>query len=191
MVGHSFGGMIPLLSPDLEQDLAGLVLLNTAPSLWLEEAANVAKTLNLPDLSHDMGKFSLHPSQETFDQAISACAPYYFTPSSFEKGREWLSSIPFRWQPAVWWQQKALEINYSAIWIPVNVHTLIIGAEFDAMTPLSLFEKDKRFDRHNISIIKINQAGHMPWFEKMDEVVQSIQQFEKQLFALSLPDGGK
>lgn len=181
LVGHSFGGMLPLLHPKLEEQLKGLILLNTSPSLWLEEAANVAKALELPDLSEDMGRFTNSPNQETFNLALSACAPYYFTPSSFEKGREWLSTIPFRWQPAVWWQQKAIQTEYTARWIPSRLKTLIIGAEFDAMTPLSLFEKDQQFNRSNISIIKVANAGHMPWFEKTDEVVKLIQDFQSQL----------
>jgi pimeloyl-ACP methyl ester carboxylesterase len=71
-----------------------------------------------------------------------------------------------------------MQINFCANWVPQNLKTLIIGAEFDAMTPVSLFENDSRFSRSNISIIKIHGAGHMPWFEKMEDVVRAIKQFE-------------
>ena len=50
LVGHSFGGMFPLLFPELEHSLKGFVILNSAPSLWLEEAVAYSKQFALPDL---------------------------------------------------------------------------------------------------------------------------------------------
>ena len=35
LVGHSFGGMIALMFPELEQILDGIILLNTSPKLWM------------------------------------------------------------------------------------------------------------------------------------------------------------
>lgn len=177
VVGHSFGGMLPLLFPELETLLLGLVIMNSSPSVWMQEAANVAKAYNLPDLTEDMQAFTNDPSQATFDKAIQACAPYYFTTSSYESGRKWLSEIPFSWGPAVWWQRKVIEIEYAAKWAPQLLKTFIIGGEFDAMTPMSLFETDERFKRDNIHMVTIKAAGHMPWFEQLDKVVTEFSNF--------------
>lgn len=165
LVGHSFGGMFPLLFPELESYLKGFIILNSAPSLWLEEAVAYSKQFDLPDLSREMQEFTLNPNQETFKTALDACIPYYFPKHTLKRGRELLSQVAFQYQPAVWWQRKAIESNFSAKWIPENVPTLIIGSKYDCICPFSLFEKDKRFHRSNIELLFVKDAGHMIWVE--------------------------
>lgn len=172
IVGHSFGGMLPLLYPELEKIISGLVVLNSSPRLWLEEAVKKAKDLNLPDLSLEMQIFTENPTQETFNQALAACIPYYFPKESLAIGREKLLALPFNFVPAVWWQRKAIEINFESKWIPQQVPTLIISSEFDAICPSILFMEDERFQRPNIYKQYIENAGHMPWVEKSNEIKQ-------------------
>ena len=177
IVGHSFGGMLPLLYPELEGLLSGLVILNSTPCLWLEEAVLKAKELDLPDLSLEMQTFTENPTQETFNQALAACLPYYFPKESLAIGREKLSILAFNFWPAVWWQRKVIETNFQAKWIPKRVPTLIVNAEFDAICPSSLFRKDSRFERSNISKHYIEKAGHMPWVEKPAEIKKLFEDF--------------
>lgn len=87
IVGHSFGGMFPLMFPQLENLLKGFVILNSAPSLWMEEAAKQAKEYNIPLLAEPMAEFEHNPNQETFKKALMACAPYYFTKEKLEVGK--------------------------------------------------------------------------------------------------------
>lgn len=65
--------------------------------------------------------------------------------------------------------------------MPQNVQTLIIGGEFDAVTPLSLFRKDARFKRSNIEIVLIKNAGHVPWIEELEEAKKLLYKFEKSI----------
>ena len=177
VVGHSFGGMLPLLYPELEHILSGLVILNSSPSLWLEEAVKKAAELNLPDLSLEMQLFTENPNQTTFKQALEACIPYYFTQESLALGREKLLDLAFNYAPAVWWQRKVIEMNYKAQWVPERVPTLIVSAEFDAICPSTLFLEDKRFERSNIVFHYIKNAGHMPWLEKPDAIKNAFESF--------------
>ncbi|WP_010303137.1 alpha/beta fold hydrolase [Candidatus Odyssella thessalonicensis] len=181
VVGHSFGAMLPLLFKECESLLKGMVILNSAPCLWLEEAARFAQEHKLPDLTAEMKEFINHPCQETFNKALAACMPYYFCPHHLEAGTQWLKSIPFPYKPAVWWLRKAHEISYTAQWIPKKVKTLIVGAELDAITPFSLYEKDARFMRSNIEKAFIQGAGHYPWLEKPQEVREAFKKFEQSL----------
>lgn len=181
LIGHSFGGMLPLLYPECETILKGLVLLSTTPTMWQEEAARRAQELELPDLSKEMGAFIADPTQATFDNAINACMPYYFTKDSFTEGAKLLKQVKMAYKPAVWWQHKVTEISYEAKWIPQNVPTLIVNAEYDAMTPPTLFKKDKRFDRPNISRHIIPNAGHLPYFEQPEEVKTLFEEFMKKI----------
>ncbi len=177
LVGHSFGGMYPLLFPELEEVLRGFISLNSAPCQWLEEAVSYAKGFDVPDLSVEMQALIDHPSQETFDQALEACIPYYFPPSSLEKGKEMFQGLVFRYEPAAWWQEKVLEINFSATWIPEKIPMLTVGATYDCICPYTLFAKDARFKRDNIQQVVIQDAGHIPWIEKPEEVASAVETF--------------
>ncbi len=181
LVGQSFGGMFPLLFPDLEFYLKGFVILNSAPTLWLQEAVQYSKQFNLPDLSREMHEFTIHPNSTTFQTALMACLPYYFPAKTLEIGKKMLKNLPFQYQPAVWWQRKAIEINLNAKWIPQNVPTLIINSTHDCICPYTLFAKDRRFDRPNIEKKIIQEAGHMPWVEKPEEVKSAFHNFVERL----------
>lgn len=173
-VGHSFGGMLPLLYPQLENLLKGFVILNAAPSLWLEEAALLAVQKGLPILLEPVNEFARNPSPETFEQALIACMPYYFPKQTLEIGKALLKDLPLNYRAAVWWLNKVMTINYSAQWVPEQVPTLIIGGTEDCICPSSLFEKDTRFNRKNIMWKNIVDAGHMPWVEKPLEVKKAF-----------------
>lgn len=176
-VGQSFGGMFPLLFPQLESLLQGLVILNSSPVLWHEEAARVAKEKNKPSYMEDLQEFVKNPNPETFKLALMACAPYYFPEESLEKGKVMLQQLPFNYHAAGWWQLKSAELNFSATWIPEKVPTLIIGGTEDCMAPPTLFLNDTRFHRDNISMVTIQDAGHMPWIENMDAVKDAFDVF--------------
>jgi len=183
-VGHSFGGMFPLLFPELEQLLTGFIILNSAPSLWLEEAEKCAKENNLPSLEKPMSEFDKNPSPATSKAALLACAPYYFPKDILEIGKKLLEELPFNYFAAIWWLRKASETNFKATWVPQNVPTLILGGSHDFITPYSLFEKDTRFLRKNITMKKIQNAGHLPWLNQMAEVKTAFKKFAENYYRL-------
>lgn len=170
LVGHSFGGMLPLLHIECESILKGFVILNAAPCLWREAAVAYAQQFDVPDLSEPMARFTGNPNQETFDAALLACMPYYFHRDNLEEGTALLTSIPFAYQAAAWGVKKMTEMQYTAQWIPEKLPTLIVNAEYDCIVPYTLFANDHRFDRPNIQRAFIQGAGHVPWVEKPDEV---------------------
>lgn len=177
IVGHSFGGMLPLLHPEFEDSIRGCVILNSTPVLWAEEALAYSKQFDLPDFSHEMQAFVQNPNQETFDAALNACMPYYFSSESLEKGRALLAPVPFQFRPAVWGQIKAIEGKLLAKWIPQKVPTLIIGGKYDCMCPFTLFKNDQRFHRDNIELLFIEDAGHCPWVENPTAVKEAFERF--------------
>lgn len=190
LVGHSFGGMFPLLFPDLENQLKGLVILNSSPKLWLEEVVAYSKQFDLPDLTPAMQEFTLNPSPETFKIALDACMPYYFPTESLEKGIKILSQVPFQYLAAVWWQRKVVELNFSAKWIPAKVPTLIVGGKYDCVCPFVLFEKDQRFQRANVELLFIDNAGHLPWVENPAALREAFQKMSSRLVKSLTEDAG-
>lgn len=181
LVGHSFGGSFPLLFPELEEVLKGLVLLNAAPSLWLEEAVRYSKQFDLPDLTREMQEFTLNPNATTFKCALGVCMPYYFPKHTLEKGRDLLLSIPFEFLPAVWWQRKAIELSFTAQWIPQTVPTLIVGGTYDCICPFKLFQEDRRFHRPNIQQTLLKEGGHCGWIECPQEMKSIFDQYSIRL----------
>lgn len=181
IVGHSFGGMLPLLFPELENLLKGLVILNSAPSLWLEEAVKYAKQFKLPDLSNEAQAFIKTPNQETFEAYLNVCIPYYFPLNSLENDKQLLAGLPFNYHAALWWQRKAIEMNFSAKWIPQKTPTIIINAEYDCIVPYTLYQNDTRFNRSNIEKIVLKGAGHFPWIENPSEIKAIFNQFEQSI----------
>lgn len=180
-VGHSFGGMFPLLFPQLEDLLKGFIILNATPARWLDEAAKLAHENNIPILTEPMQAFENNPNQDTFKEALLACLPYYFPSSTLELGTSLLKDLPCNYHAAVWWLKKVNEINFNAKWIPQNIPTLIIGASHDFVTPFSLFKKDQRFKKDNIQFEYIQDAGHFPWIEKIKLVTNAFSTFVDQI----------
>lgn len=176
-VGQSFGGMFPLLFPQMEELLKGFVILNSSPTLWHEAASKTAQEKRKPSFAKPLQEFVENPNTDTFKRALIACAPYYFPEQSLEQGKVMLEKLHFNYHAAGWWQQKAAELNFNAVWIPQQLPTLIVGSTEDCMTPASLFQNDKRFHRKNISMIIIENAGHMPWIEDMESVKIAFNQF--------------
>lgn len=181
VVGHSFGGMLSLLYPKLENYLKGCIILNSSPALWLEEAVTYSKQFDLPDLTNDMQTFIQNPNQETFNAALDACTPYYFPKKTLEKGKKLLSQIPFQYRAAVWGQIKAVEGKLLAKWVPQQVPTLIVGGKYDCICPFSLFLNDKRFQRNNIKLLFIENGGHFPWIENPNAIREAFEEFSSRL----------
>ncbi len=180
-VGHSFGGMFPLLFPELENILKGFVVLNSTPALWLEAAAQKAKEKDIPILTEPMEEFSANPNDDTFKNALMACLPYYFPSHSIEQGRSLLANVPMNFNAAVWWINKAVDMKFNAKWVPKRVPTLIIGGTEDCITPFHLFANDPRFNKPNILLEEIKGAGHLPWIEKSEAVQGLFNSFFSQL----------
>ncbi|MBJ7450137.1 MAG: alpha/beta hydrolase [Parachlamydiales bacterium] len=179
LIGHSFGGMFPLLFPELEKSLKGLVILSSAPKLWHEATYKMGMEMNKPNLEIPMDAFVNNPNNETFKTALLACAPYYFADEFLEVGKKFLEKLDCNYKAAVWWQKKAIEIQFDAKWIPQAVPTLIICGSQDCVCPSTLFENDTRFQRPNITLKTIQDAGHIVWLEKPEIVQNCFKDFLK------------
>lgn len=172
-IGHSFAGMLPLLFPELENYLKGLVLISSAPTVWFAESAARGKALGLPDLSSIIEAYMQNPNVDTFNAANRAFAQYYFTLDCLADGLALLERTPANPYGPYWWMPKVQAMNYSAQWIPQNVPTMIIGGSKDAVTPFTLFTEDKRFQRQNIQLAEVPGVAHFPWLGK-EKLVQAL-----------------
>ena len=174
LIGHSFGGYLPLFCPDLEDILRGLIILNSVPTLHSELFAECAKGHDLPSLLEAQTKLIQHPSLEALKQLYELESYYFFSPKNRKQGFEQvIKKLEFCIPTEHWWYVKGPQ-HYSEIkWVPQVVPTLIVGGTDDLITPLEIFSNDLQFHRDNIEIISIECAGHFPWIEK-PEVVNNV-----------------
>jgi len=178
LVGQSFGGMLPLLFPELEKYLNGLIIFNSAPKLWLAEAAHYAKTHHIESNEEAKTDFRTNPSKETFRSALLANTPYHFPPHHQQLGKAFFKSLPFNYLAMQWWSKKAQTLPFNAQWIPQQIPTLIVNGKLDFVVPYTVYNEDPRFNRRNIQIKVIENAGHFAWLDEIEEVLKALNSFK-------------
>lgn len=173
LVGHSYGGMLPLIYPHLEGQLKGLLILNSVPYFSLEDLEVYGNQHGLPNASKAMRDLAHNPNEGNLLATMQACMPYYFAPEKIEQGAAMLAQYPYALSPTVWWTKELEKANFSAAWIPQNVPTLIVGCQYDHICPYEQYEADARFHRNNIEMLCIDGVGHMGWLEN-PELYKSV-----------------
>ncbi len=181
LVAHSTGGMYALSLPLLEKKLKGLVLMDSSPDTsWqinfvkMMEKTPILETEKLNDF------YRQNPNNENLKELTIASAPYFFTKKGLRKGISLLQSLPFNYE-ACQWSEINFDSQYKHTWIPNKLPTLIFSGSEDHMTPVSLFSNLKEFNRDNITICEIKNAGHFPWIENPEDVSKVFSEFSKVL----------
>jgi pimeloyl-ACP methyl ester carboxylesterase len=179
LVCHSFGGILAMTLPKLEHKLAGLIVLNSAPSISM--TCSLKKFVSL---MVTMVKTNTHFMLSYRDVLIGICQFYLNMRRKIEKLKQ---GRPYNLFAAIWWIRQLYYCHYQASWVPISVPTLIILAADDFITPAALFKHDHRFYRSNIQMVEIPQAGHFVWHEKNAEVKEIIHSFHSCIHSQTVP----
>lgn len=175
LVGHSFGGFLPLFCKGLELILKGLVLLNTTPSFESKLFEQVVAKHNLPSLDEVKQQFIDNPCLETLRALYRKEAPYFFAPSNQKQGLdEVINKMEYCIATEHWWYSGGYATFSKIKWVPQTAPTLIIESADDLITPCGLFEEVPEFNRKNIQIKQISDAGHFPWMEQPQAINEVI-----------------
>ena len=181
LVGHSFGGMLALTTPGLEEHLQGLVLMNSAPGEWKPALEANAKEKKLPNILGAQTRYGKNPDNEKFRKLIYSFAPYFFSRDAQQKGLIMLEQTPLNHKPFDWGNQIFFP-EYQAQWVPENIPTLLIGGDHDYTMPSALFKSDQRFQRDNIKLQEIAGGSHFPWLERSEAVSMVFSDFSASLW---------
>lgn len=177
LVAHSTGAMYALSLPELEKHLEGLVVLDSAPdATWQIVFAEIIKKHPVAGLQALQENYVKDPSNKALKALTLASAPYLFTKSGQTSGMELLGGLPYNYETCQW-SEMHFDSTYQSKWVPQKIPTLIMAGEDDLVTPLQLFEKDKRFCRDNITFKSIKNAGHFPWIENPSAVAKEFKAF--------------
>jgi pimeloyl-ACP methyl ester carboxylesterase len=180
LVGHSFGGYLPLFCPELESVLAGFVILNSTPTLHSEIFANIAQEHHLPSLEDAQALFVKNKNTQALQSLYVLESEYFFAPEYREKGiNQIIKKLEFSIPAEYWWYTQGVKFYSQITWVPQKIPTLIIGGSNDYITPLAVFENDNRFKRGNITLHLLEDAGHFPWLEQPNSLNESLMRFTK------------
>lgn len=182
LIAHSFGGMLALSSPKLQQHLKGIILISTAPDNSFQKSSEqLAKRINIPDFNAEK-KYYL---EQHHDDAglkyvnIAIAKNYYFTPDFVEQGTQLIKNMSYSHLAFDWGLQQFMP-NYKARWVPEKIPVLILAGEKDVLIPMNVFPSNPAFHRPNIQITIIANAGHYLWVDNAQDTVTEIRNFYQQ-----------
>lgn len=177
LVTHSSGGMFALATPELEKNLSGLVLMDSAPNAnWQSHFIEYIKNHPLPEVERLQKLYEEKPSNDLLKKLTIASAPYFSIPESLNKITELFRSLPFNYKTHQWTAHN-FHSTYEANWIPQQIPTLIFSGDQDHLTPLTLFSEAIPFQRHNIYIREIQNASHFPWIDNPFQVKKVFSEY--------------
>lgn len=164
LVGHSTGGMYLLATPELEAHVAGLALLDTAPDCgWHRRYVAMASADPLPQVEAASRVYEADRRDENIAAIAVASAPWNFSPSGLEAGRELLARMPYN-SAAVDWSEAHFDHVYRAAWWPTSLPTLILAGAEDRIVWQGGWD-DERYAGANVLRRSVAGAGHFPWIE--------------------------
>lgn len=95
-----------------------------------------------------------------------------------------VENYAFNEKPARWLEEKLIQTNYKAAWVP-TIPTLILGGKMDSTIPFRTFQKDARFQKPNIVIKTIPESGHFCWHDNPLSVRKTIYDFLSDFFEMN------
>jgi pimeloyl-ACP methyl ester carboxylesterase len=162
--GHSTGGMYLLATPELETNIIGLALLDTAPDCsWHPRYVEMAAANPLPEVDRAAAVYAADRCDENIAAVAVASAPWNFTPAGLEAGRALLARMPYN-NAAVEWSDAHFDHTYGARWWPQTLPTLILAGDEDRIVWQGGWN-DPRFAGDNVIRRTAPEAGHFPWIE--------------------------
>lgn len=184
LIGHSFGGFLPLFCPTLEKSLKGFIILNSVPTLHSPIFSQVAHDHQLPPLKEAQEFFINTPCQDTLKDLYILESFYFFSSENRSSGiKKIINKLEHSIDAQHWWYTQGAQFYETITWIPQKVPTLIIGGSHDKITPLAIFKEDSRFDKENIDIKSIDGSGHFPWLEMPNQVNKLFLEFVTRCFS--------
>ncbi|CEG58222.1 alpha/beta hydrolase [Legionella fallonii] len=177
LVTHSFSGMFSLNTPEIENLLAGLILMNTTTiNSFFEHVSAMYQKHNLPDLVPAAGEYHLNPTNESYRQFWQTYKHYCFTPEEMSKGEQMINLFAFN-NAAYYEAIEHFYSDFSCKWYPSKIPVMTIASENDFICPPHIFIESERFQSVNVLNKLIEHAGHCPWINHLHLVQNCFDEF--------------
>lgn len=179
-VGHSTGGEYLLATPALEDRLAGLVLVSTAPHAgWMPVFAEMTRADPLPEVDAATRRYEDDPTAANLREVAVASAPWNFTLAGLAAGTRLLGDKPYN-PAAVAWSDAHFDHDYAAAWWPRQTPTLIVSGAQDRIVVQHLWD-DPRYRGPHVTRAVIDGAAHWPWIDRPAQVATAFAAWTAQL----------
>jgi pimeloyl-ACP methyl ester carboxylesterase len=174
-VGHSTGGMYLLSVPELENKLAGLVLISSAPDAsWRPAFAAMCARHPLPAVAAASAAYEAHRTAANLRALCVASAEWNFGAHAVARGRELLGRMPYN-VDACEWSARAFDDVYAARWWPAALPTLIVSGSEDRIVDQSLWDRPRYRGAHVLHR-RITGGAHFPWIEEPAQVAAAFRE---------------
>lgn len=165
VVGHSTGGEHLLSVPELEDRVAGLVLISSAPdSGWLPTFEAMCAAHPIAEVTAAALAYEADPTPEHLCRLAVASAPWNFTRAGLDHGSALLARLPYN-ADAVDWSADHFDRSYVSRWWPTSLPTLVVSGAEDRIVDQTLWD-DPHYRGPHVQHLVIDAAGHFPWIEQ-------------------------
>lgn len=174
VLGHSFGGMLALMAPELEQQVKALILMSTIPANIFDDGGR--SYYEEPEVASVIKNLTINPSDNNFKELVVKLSHLYFKNEFLKDGVKVMQSTNYCVE-AYFNAREQLMATYEAKYTP-SVPTLIISGQQDIVTPIDYFKQSPKFNnKDNIEIKSIPNCNHFPWIEQPEQIQQSLLEF--------------
>ncbi|WP_201798928.1 alpha/beta fold hydrolase [Caenibius tardaugens] len=180
--GHSTGGMYLLATPELEEHIVGMVLLDTAPDAsWHPRFVEMTMAHPLPEVTAATLIYEADRRDENIAAIAVASTEWNFAPAGLARGRDLLSRMPYN-SAAVDWSEDNFDHVYAARWWPRTIPTLVIAGGDDRIVWQGGWDAE-RFRTPNVAYVTVEGGGHFPWIENPSAVRDTFGKFGRSVLA--------
>jgi pimeloyl-ACP methyl ester carboxylesterase len=184
LVTHSFAGMLVLSMPEIENYLAGLVLMNTTTkNTFFQHVSEMQKKHALPDLAPAASVYHLNPSNQTYREFWDTYKYYCFTPEEMSLGEKMMALFAFN-SESYYFAIQHFYLTYECKLHPTLIPTMTITSDEDFVCPPRIFVEDNYFQAKNVLNKIIDGAGHCPWLMNFAKVQNCFDEFIEKLTTL-------
>lgn len=180
--GHSTGGMYLLATPELENHLVGMVLIDTAPDArWHARFVAMTSAHPLPEVTAATLIYEADRRDENIAAIAIASAEWNFASAGLIEGRALLSRMPYN-SAAVDWSDKNFDHIYAAKWWPQKIPVLVVAGGDDRIVWQGGWDQP-RFRTPNVAFVTVEGGGHFPWIENPAAVRNCFKKFGASVLA--------
>ncbi len=179
-LGHSFGGMLLLSTPEIQNNAKAFILMSTLPKTIFFEGGG--SYFDNKFFKQHIENYKKSPSDNAFKNLVVALSFFYFQGNDLIKGKAMLKQTKYAHRAYDYLLNNFLP-NYKAKYIP-SIPTLIVSGEKDIVTPIKYFKIDKKFKKKNIVIKEISNGNHFPWVSNPKETMNAVTHFIEKIAKL-------
>lgn len=164
--------------PKLDETDSSFVLISSSPhNDWKKYAQKYWNKIDSKKSDNRELVYKVRRNSENYRLLCASWANYYFLKEKIQYGEKLLLKESNDFQLYDYVNNLFLK-TYKTKWNNWNKVFFITG-EFDYVTPFEIFNDYEFEGKHQPKIVKIRNAGHLPWIENFENLRKILKQISK------------